>query len=700
MNDVPNNKLRGTVDFYVEVLKQVLTTRAISKKTSNLAKQNKGGCFHISSDGHELIGVVAGILFRKPNYFGFPYYRDRGFCVGRGCDLTELIASFLARNVSRHSGGRMMPDHYSHKEMCIPCQSSVVGSQFLQAVGLAKSIKLRQDSGVVYVSAGDGATSQGDFHEALNFSTIHKLPIVFVIQDNGIAISVKRDEQTSGGRIAKMASGYSELNILSVNGCGVVEVEDSLVSSIEYASHGPSLIVADVPRIGPHSNSDDPRSYLNETEINANIARDPIPVLEQWMIDQKFLTKEEIDTLKEAISEEILSASNEAEKISPQEQVSKQSIFKKCDFKKCDFKKCDFKKCDFKKCDFKKRDFINPAKPTAVSEQAPPTMAEGLNQAMCEEMESDSSIIIFGQDVASKKGGVFGITRGIKDKFGASRCFNTPLAESTIVGLAIGLSLTGLHKPVCEIQFSDYMWTGANQLLNEASSYYFRSNGEWNLPIVVRMTYGGYVQGGPYHSQSLETIFAHIPGLKVVIPSNPTDAKILLKSAIQDPNPVVFMEHKALYRRRIPSLDNAEAIDLALIGKARIVREGSDITIISWGLTLNMALDVAATSPHSCEVIDLRSINPLDIDTIMQSVKKTGRVVVVHEAPRTCGFSAEICTRIMEEGFGFLKAPIERVTGMDVPVPYSKAIEDIVLPQKADIVTAINNISSKMDVLV
>ena len=323
-------------------------------------------------------------------------------------------------------------------------------------------------------------------------------------------------------------------------------------------------------------------------------------------------------------------------------------------------------------------------------------LMDALNHAMAEEMERDSGVVVFGEDVARGKGGVFGITRTLTDRFGAERCFNTPLAESTIIGLAIGLSADGVHKSVAEIQFADYFWTGINQLFNELSSIYYRSNGEWNCPVVIRMPYGGYIQGGPYHSQSIEAYLCHCPGLKVVVPSNAADAKRLLKTAIRDPNPVVFLEHKALYRQRVfCARPETGPDDLLPFGQAQIVRSGTDATVVAWGMMVLMANEVAETlakEGFSVEIVDLRTLVPLDFNAVLSSIKKTGKLLIAHEAPRNCGFGAELAARAVEEGFGYLDAPVVRVAGKDCPVPYCKELEDEILPQKKDLETALRQL--------
>lgn len=643
----------------LNVLKVIYTTRFIDEKMNNLVKQNKGTSFFLSAKGHEIVGAVAALTLEEGRDWAFPYYRDRAFAVGFNCPIVEIFAAFLARDIPTHSGGRMMLDHFSDKKRRIPCQSSVVGSQFLQAAGLAKSIKLRNKNEVVYVSAGDGATSQGDFHEALNFSCLHKLPVIFVIQDNSWAISTPSHEQTAGGCISNMAKGYENLNVYTVDGSDYEKLCRAFQKAYSHAKESlPSVIVAKVPRMGPHTCSDDSKKYRDDS---LEIKRDPLPFFEKWLVDKNYISLKEIQDLKNEIKDLVEKAALEAEKLPfPKKETAASLVFK----------------------DVKVEE---KSSPSASSEEI--VIMDGLNRALEEEMTRDPDVVVFGQDVAHGKGGVFGITRELTAKF-KDRCFNTPLAESTIIGIAIGLSF-GNHKPVAEIQFADYSWTGMNQIVNELSSIYYRSNGMWNCPVVIRMPYGGYIQGGPYHSQSIEALFTHVPGLKVVIPSNAYDAKRLLKTAIRDPNPVIFLEHKALYRQRVfcarkePSSD-----ELLPFGKASIVKEGKDLTLVAWGMMVVMANEIVEDLKKqdiSVELIDLRTLNPLDMDTIIASLKKTGKLLVVHEACKTGGFGAELSARITEEAFHYLDAPVLRLGAKDCPVPYCKDLEDAVLPQKEDI---------------
>lgn len=661
------------VEKAINTLRVMYRTRFADEKMKKLIRQNKGGTFHLCTAGHEMVGAVAALALIPGKDWGLPYYRDRGFAIGIGCTLTEIIAASLARNIPHHSSGRMMPEHFSHKELRLPCQSSCVGSQFLQAVGVAKARQLLQEDDVVYVSAGDGATSQGDFHEALNFSLLHKLAVIFVIQDNGFAISVPVKDQTAGGTITHMAEGYPGLSVFDVDGVNYEELTKAFDTAVQRARafQGPSLIVAKVPRIGPHSSSDDQNKYRTIDCITKSLAKDTLPLMESYLVELG-VSIDEIEQMKKSCFEEVERASLEADQIPfPSADTATDHVFKESTVQ--DFQVLAPSKCPLESI----------------------VMMDALNHALDEEMQYDPYVVVFGQDVAHGKGGVFGITRSLTEKHGISRCFNSPLAESSIIGVALGMSIAGM-RPVVEIQFADYMWTGVNQIFNELSSFHYRSNAEWNCPVVIRMPYGGYIQGGPYHSQSVEAVLAHIPGLKVVIPSNAADAKRLLKMAIRDPNPVIFLEHKALYRQRVfcatpePSKEELQAF-----GVAKCIREGTDLTVVCWGMMAFMASQIAdrlLQEGISIEVIDLRTIVPLDLQSIIKSIKKTGKLLIAHEAVRTCGFGAEIAALIAEEAFDLLDAPIKRITAKDCPVPYCKQLEDAILPQLEDLELAMRQL--------
>jgi 2-oxoisovalerate dehydrogenase E1 component len=659
----------------LKALKLLYLSRFADEKMAKLAKQNKGGTFQLSAAGHELVGIACAQSLISQKDWGLPYYRDQGFALGIGCELKELFGVFLGRATKNHSGGRMMPHHYSDRERRVICQSSVVGSQLLHAAGKGLAIKNLGKDEVVYVSCGEGATSQGDFHEALNFSALHKLPVIFVIQNNGWAISVPIEEQTAGGSIVEVVRGYQDLSLEEVDGTDYTALCNAMEKAVARArrGEGPTVLMSYVPRLAAHSNSDNPKKYLSDALELEALSRDPIPRFERLLLENGIVEEEEIKEIKEAAYREVEVAAAEAENMPfPEKGSSRFHVFA----------------------------HFEP--PMPLIEEVPQegekiVMMDALNHALIEEMEHDPHVVVFGQDVAHGKGGVFGITKNLTERFGKERCFNTPLAESTIVGVAIGMAIDGIHKAVAEVQFADYLWTGINQLFNEASSIHYRSNGEWSVPIVIRMPFGGYIQGGPYHSQSIEAFMAHCPGLKVVIPSNAADAKGLLKMAIRDPNPVVFLEHKGLYRQQKFCARAEPSKDYLLpFGQAGIVRQGSDLTVVCWGMMVMMAKEIAdklAYEGISAEVIDVRTLVPLDSATIATSVRKTGKLLIIHEAPRNGGFGAEIAARISEEVFEYLDAPIRRVCGFECAIPYSKSLEMEVLPQTSDIELAIRNLA-------
>jgi 2-oxoisovalerate dehydrogenase E1 component len=658
-------------DFCLDVYRVMITNRLADEKMKKLVRQNKGGSFHLSTQGHELIGAICGLRLRPGIDYGLPYYRDRTFALGLGVELIDLFATFLAREAPHHSKGRMMPEHFSHKELRIPCQSSVVGSQFLHAIGVAKGIQLKEAEEIVYVSAGDGATSQGDFHEALNFSSIHRLPVVFCIQDNSWAISVPNHEQTAGGDPAALIKNFPGVEIFSFDGTDFEMTVQAVDAAYLRARQkkGPSVLIAKVPRLGAHSSSDDPAKYQTTEYAKQLQQLDPIDRFEKYLKMNFFLSTEELQQIQSTIFEEVEKFAAMADQI-PHPEASSVTDF------------VFFPHTQIQKIE----------KTDEQTEQV--VIVDAINHAIKELMTEDPSIVVFGQDVAHGKGGVFGVTRGLTELF-HQRCFNTPLAESTIMGLALGLSLVGF-KPIAEIQFADYIWTGINQLFNEIASFCYRSKGEWNVPCVIRMPIGGYIQGGPYHSQSIEAFLAHCPGLKIVFPSNAYDAKALMKAAVLDPNPVIFLEHKGLYRQRAFSARvEPRKNEVIPIGKAEIVKVGKHLSLITWGMLTVMGFEVVTQlekEGYSIELIDLRTISPLDEETILESVKKTGKVIVAHEAPSTCGFSAEILARISSKCFEYLDAPLKRVCGLDAPIAYSKILEDANLPQKQDLYKAVKEL--------
>ncbi|MEM8629464.1 MAG: thiamine pyrophosphate-dependent enzyme [Chlamydiota bacterium] len=651
--------------FIRDCFSSVMLARLANEKMGKLVLQNKGSSFLLDTKGHELIGTLAAKFLIPGKDWAFPYYRDRSFVLSLGCSLEEIFASFLAKKSHSHSSGRMMPDHYSDLRLRIPVQSSVVGSQFLQAVGMAQAILFEGRKEIVYVSSGEGGTSQGDFHEALNYAALHALPLVFVIQDNGWAISVTSEEQTTGGCIGAIASGYPGVASIVVDGTNYPDTIEGLHRATRRARclEGPTVLVAKIPRIGPHSSSDDPQKYKTEQDLQEDQARDPVALFRSWIQTEGIASGRELEEIERKAHDLVETAASQAEALSePDVHTVGAHLFSP---------------------------YTPPASSSSLSEGEPIVMVDAIREGLVEEMEKDSSIVLFGQDVAGGKGGVFGVTRDMTKRFGKERCFNTPLAESTIVGLAIGMGLSGAFRPVAEIQFCDYSWTAMNQIMNELASIHYRSAGVWSAPVTIRMPYGAYIQGGPYHSQRVEAFFAHCPGLKVVLPSNAADAKRLIKTAVSDPNPVIFLEHKALYRQRAfaarPEPGKEEYLPF---GKAACVKSGTDISVITYGMMTMFAEEVAKTLEKegiSIEVIDLRTLVPLDQETISSSVRKTGKVCLLQEASLFLGIGAEIAAQIAERDFSYLDAPICRIGAEGLPVPYAKSLERAVLPSKESI---------------
>ncbi|EPP34400.1 transketolase, pyrimidine binding domain protein [Chlamydia ibidis] len=664
-----------------EILKLVWVLRFAESKMLLFSRQSgSGGSFQLSCAGHELAGVVAGKHFVAGKDWSFPYYRDQGFPIGLGCDLSEVLASFLARVSPNHSSGRMMPYHYSHKKFRVCCQSSVVGTQFLQAAGRAWGVKHSGVDEVVYVSGGDGATSQGEFHEMLNYASLHQLPLVTVIQNNRWAISVPFEEQC-GASLEKLGKSYHNLSVYTVDGGDISALDATFANAVQEARYDsvPALVLVDVVRLEPHSNSDNHDKYRSSEDLASCMSNDPLLRLEKQMHEEYGISQDDIRAIREIAKAEVLKACEIAESMPfPSKGSTSHDIFAPTTVALIDYES-------------------SLEAQMHLRNHEPQVMRDAIAEALREEMQHDSGVIVFGEDVAGDKGGVFGVTRNLTNEFGSHRCFNTPLAEATIIGTAIGMALDGFHKPVAEIQFADYIWPGINQLFSEASSIYYRSAGEWEVPLVIRAPCGGYIQGGPYHSQSIEAFLAHCPGLKVAYPSNAADAKALLKAAIRDPNPVVFLEHKALYQRRIFSACPVYSSDYLLpFGKAAIVNPGTDLTIVSWGMTLAMSVDVAKELEDlgiSVEVIDLRTIVPCDFATIQESVERTGKLLIVHEAPEFCGFGSELVATIAEQAYTYLDAPVKRICGLYAPVPYSKILENEVLPQKEQILQAAKSLA-------
>jgi 2-oxoisovalerate dehydrogenase E1 component len=654
--------------------RMMLLSRQMDDKQEKLLKQGKI-FFHIGGSGHEAAQIAAAISLRPGYDWAFPYYRDQAFVLTFGMSTEDLFLAALHRAGDPATGGRQMPAHYGKKELRIVTQSSPTGTQYLQAVGVALAIKKEKSNEVVYVSSGEGATSEGEFFEAVNWAAREALPVIFLIQDNKLAISVPVSSQTAGGSIYEVTKGFKGLERFQCDGTDLLESYATLQKAVQHtrSNQGPSLIRANVVRLLPHSSSDDQRKYRNPEDIAKDRLRDPIPRLTRYLIEQGHLSDNETSILAEEIKQEVNHAAEWAEtQPLPNPSTVADHVYG-----------------------------LAHTNPPMDFEEPKHTgnkivMVDAINHALNEEMENNPKLVIFGEDVADGKGGVFTATKGLLTKYGIERTFNSPLAEASIVGIAIGMALKG-WTPVPEIQFGDYIWPAFMQIRDELSMMRYRSNGMWTCPMVIRVPVGGYIHGGHYHSQCIEAFMAHIPGLRLAFPSNAADAKGLLKSAIRGDDPVIFMEHKGLYRQGYASSPEPDSSFILPFGVAAVRREGTDITIVTYGAMVQQSLEasrVMETHDVSVEVIDLRTLNPLDDEAIYRSVRKTSKVAVIHEDTFTGGFGGEIAARIAKNCFEYLDAPVMRVAALDTPVPYSPPLEDAMLPNKQKILTILEQLAA------
>ncbi|MBX2820052.1 MAG: dehydrogenase E1 component subunit alpha/beta [Rhodothermaceae bacterium] len=644
----------------------MLVSRRLDEKMITLLKQGKG-YFHIGCSGHEA-AQAAIAFFSKPGYDWFvPYYRDLCTAISLGMTSKSMLLAHLAKADDPNSGGRQMAEHFSSPELNIITTSSSVGAQYLPALGAAMAMQRQEKDGYVYVSSGDGATSQGDFHEALNWAVRIKAPVLFFVQDNKYAISVPVEEQTAGGSAYKFGAGYEGIVRAKVDGTDFFKSASIAKAAIEHirADKGPVLLVADVVRLMPHSSSDNHNKYRTDEELEKDKQIDPIARLELSLIEAGILTTQEIEKLRKEVHAQIDEETKWAEQqADPSPDTALKHVFFEGDLD-----------LEYEK-----------SKPSGE----PVVMVDAINHALQEEMTRNEKVIVYGEDVAGDKGGVFTATRNLTATFGKDRCFNSPLAEASIIGTAVGLSAAG-YKPVVEIQFADYIWPAMQQIRNQLAPFHYRSNGTWSCPVVVRVPCGGYIHGGLCHSQNIESIFGHTPGLKVVLPSNAADAKGLLKTAIRMNDPVLFLEHKGLYRAAHARSPEPDEDYLIPFGQANVVKEGTDLTIITYGLMVHKALAAAKSfekDGRSVEIIDLRTLVPLDTETIFASVKKTGRALVLYEDQEFLGYGAEISAQVADKMFEFLDAPIRRVAGAFTPIPFADPLERVVLPQDKDIMDA------------
>lgn len=681
----------------VAAYRTMLLSRRIDDKEIQLKRQNKI-FFQISGAGHEAVLTAAGMVF-KPSYDWFyTYYRDRALCLQLGLTPAEMLYSAVGAAADPSSGGRQMPSHWGHKKLNIVSSSSPTGTQFLQAVGSAEASVRAAALGitegfekdeVVFVSTGDGTTSQGEFWESMNTACNLKLPVVYLVEDNGYAISVPVEVNTAGGSISKLLTGFPDLFIQNVDGCDLLASYEAIQKAVAYARErkGPALVHAKVIRPYSHSLSDDEVMYRPDAERTADAERDPITVYPKWLVDEGYASEAEIKAIQESIDAEVLAATDDAlVQAQPAPETAPWALFSP-------------------DVDPTSEQFDTEDDPQFAGE--PTTMVDLLNACMKDEMRRDGRIVMFGEDVADVsreeylgkvkgKGGVFKVTWGLQKEFGGTRVYNTPLAEANIIGRAIGLALRGF-KPVVEVQFFDYIWTAYMQLRDELATMRWRSSNAFAAPIVVRTTYGGYIRGAIYHSQTGASLFTHCPGLRVVCPSNALDANGLLRTAIRCEDPVIFLEHKHLYRQTYNKGAYPGPNFMIPFGKARVVKEGTDVSVVTYGATVQRAL-VAAKQVEdeqglSVEVIDLRTLSPWDRETVYASAKKTGRVIVAYEDSMSWGYGAEIAARVADDCFAWLDAPVKRVASMDTWVGYAPSLEDEILPQVADFTKAYTEIA-------
>jgi 2-oxoisovalerate dehydrogenase E1 component len=681
-----------TRETLLEAYRTILLSRRVDDKEIQLKSQNRA-YFQINGVGHEAAGIAAGLCLRPGYDWFFLYYRDRALCLQLGVTAYDMLLASVGSKDDPSSGGRQMPSHWAVPALHIVSMSSPVATQILHGTGSADASlyfsRVREaaelargfhSDEVTLVSLGDGATSEGEFWESLNWSSNAKLPLVYLVQDNAYAISVPTDVQTAGGSISPLVRNFPHLFVVECDGTDLVMAHEAMTQAVEHARNrrGPALVHAHVIRPYSHSLSDDERLYKPEALRNEEKRRDPLLCYAQTLEREGIVSQKDLDDIETSVDEEVRRAIDKAlQAAAPAPENVMLYIYSPS---------VDSTSDQFDRA------------PKFQGE--PKTMVDLINVCLRDEMARDPRVIVFGEDVADcshedelsqvkGKGGVFKVTLGLQRQFGSDRCFNTPLAEASIVGRAVGMAVRGL-KPVVEIQFFDYIWPAMMQIRDELAMIRWRSNNSFSCPVVIRAPIGGYLAGGAmYHSQSGECIFTHIPGLRVVMPSTALDANGLLRTAIRSDDPVLFLEPKHLYRQTHNRNSYPGPDYMIPFGKAKVVREGADITLVTYGSLVVRSVQAAKTLEKEgirLEILDLRSLQPYDWELISASVKKTNRVIVAHEDNVSWGYGAEIAARISEELFEFLDAPVRRLGGKDVFIPYHPVLETEVLPQPDDVV--------------
>jgi 2-oxoisovalerate dehydrogenase E1 component len=669
-------------DALIRAFRLMHTARRLDDREITLKRQNRI-YFQISGAGHEAVQVAAGLVLRPGRDWVYPYYRDRALCLTLGVTPYEMLLQAVGAAADPASGGRQMPSHWGSPKLNIATASSPTGTQFVQAVGCAEAGRfLRANSDeITLVAGGEGATSEGEFWEALNAACLQQLPVLFLIEDNGYAISVPIEAQTAGGSISALVAGFPHLFRREVDGVDFLGSYRALEEAAAYcrSGRGPALVHAHVVRLYSHSLSDDERMYKTAAERKGELERDPILTFPKLLVDEGILDRQALQLIVHGVDQEIHEATQEALRQEAPERGSALAHL-----------------------------YSDRVDPTAEVFDVPPqfsgepkTMVDLLNATLREEMRRDPNVLVFGEDVADcsreanlsevkGKGGVFKVTAGLQTEFGPQRAFNTPLAEAAIVGRAVGMATRGL-KPVAEVQFFDYIWPAMMQIRDELATIRWRSNGGFSCPAVLRVPIGGYLNGGAiYHSQCGEVEFTHIPGLRVVMPSNALDACGLLRTAIRSDDPVLFLEHKRLYREPYNRSPHPGPDYTIPFGRANVVKTGHSLTIVTYGAVVQKALQAAmqlerTNNDISIEVIDLRSLAPYDWDAIRASVEKTNRVMVAHEDCLSWGYGAEIAARIADQLFDKLDAPVRRVGALDTWIGYHPQLENAILPQVDDL---------------